>query len=89
MCMAVKPHMIYKRKSFVSPLLNFCQTQSTLAHFSFKETDRERQTERPRQRETETGTERKKQKKKKSLQVQYHDFIYNADVQPEKDPKTL
>ena len=75
--------MIYKRKSFVSSLLNFCQTQSTLTHFSFKE----RETETETHRETEAVTEKKKGKK--SLQVQYHDyFIYNADGQPEKDPKT-
>ena len=66
--MAVKPHMIYKRKSFVSPLLNFCQTQSTLAHFSFKETDRERQTESggqtERPTEIETKTERKRERQR-------------------------
>ena len=52
-----------------------------------RETDRETQTERERERDRDRDREKEK---KKSLQVQYHDyFIYNADVQPEKDPKTL
>ena len=52
--------------------------------------DRQRETDRDTQTERDRDRDREKEKKRKSLQVQYHDyFIYNADVQPEKDPKTL
>ena len=73
-------------QSFVKLLSNSKYTGSFLIQRDRqRETDRETQTERDRDRDRE----KKAKKKKKSLQVQYHDFIYNADVQPEKDPKTL
>ena len=69
-------------QSFVKLLSNSKYTGSFLIQ---RDRQRETQTERDRDRDREN-----KAKKKKSLQVQYHDyFIYNADVQPEKDPKTL
>ena len=78
-----KPHDLQKEiicQFFVKLLSNSKHTDSFLIQ---RERDRDRDPQRDR------GSDREKEGEKKSLQVQYHDyFIYNADVQPEKDPKT-